>query len=111
MSEGVQILKALADENRWRLVQVLLAGPKTVSALVEETGLSQYNVSKHLRVLREAGIVDGEREGKFVYSQITPSFQTRVNADRRSLNLGCCTFHFERTPERRKAPARSARKK
>ncbi|MCB1226956.1 MAG: winged helix-turn-helix transcriptional regulator [Verrucomicrobiales bacterium] len=103
-------LKALADENRWRLVQLLLGGGCTVSDLVTRSGLSQYNVSKHLRVLRESGIAETEREGKFVYYRIAVGFQTRVSADGRSLNLGCCTFHFDRGVERRRSSPKSARK-
>jgi len=38
-----------------------------VSAIVEHTGLSQSNVSFHLRLLREAGLVKGERRGAFVF--------------------------------------------
>ncbi|MCB1236609.1 MAG: winged helix-turn-helix transcriptional regulator [Verrucomicrobiae bacterium] len=89
-------LKALADESRWRLVELLIGEPKTVSDLVAATGLSQYNVSKHLRVLRETGIAGARREGKFVRYGLTPAFRKRVSADRRSLNLGCCSFHFNR---------------
>lgn len=89
-------LKALADAHRWEFVRILLAGPRTVTSLAEETGMSQYNVSKHLKVLRETGIAESRRDGKFVHYQITPSFQSRVSADENSLHLGCCSFHFDR---------------
>ena len=59
-------LKALADETRWSIVQTLLEQPQTVSQLVEGLGITQYNVSKHLRVLREAGIVAAHRSGRTV---------------------------------------------
>ena len=91
-------LKALADENRWQLVRALLAGPRTVSSLVGETGLSQYNVSKHLKVLRDTGIAEAHREGKFVHYRITPAFQSRVSSDDQSLDLGCCSFRFDAAP-------------
>ena len=95
-SSCTPFLKAFADESRWRLVQRLLAGSTTVSDLVTATGLSQYNVSKHLRVLRETGIIEPRREGKFVRYGITQAFQSRVGEDQQSLNLGCCSFHFDR---------------
>lgn len=89
-------LKALADDNRWQLVQSLLDGAKTVTILVEATGLTQYNVSKHLKVLRETGILEAQREGKFVHYRIAPSFHSKVDSDNHSLDLGCCSFHFDR---------------
>jgi DNA-binding transcriptional ArsR family regulator len=48
----------LAEPNRRRLLDLLLEQPRSVSELVERTGLSQPGASKHLRVLREAGLVD-----------------------------------------------------
>ena len=48
------MLKALADETRWRAVKELPAGPLTVNELSYRLGASQYNISKHLRILREA---------------------------------------------------------
>jgi DNA-binding transcriptional ArsR family regulator len=60
------MLKALADETRWRIVKELLARPLTVGEIVEHLDVSQYNVSKHVRVLREAGILETARDGKHV---------------------------------------------
>ncbi|MGE5072644.1 MAG: ArsR/SmtB family transcription factor [Anaerolineae bacterium] len=51
------MLVALSEPNRTRIVEVLRAGPRSVNELVEELHLTQPLVSKHLRVLREAGIV------------------------------------------------------
>ena len=51
-------LKALGDKTRWRIVEVLLGEAVTVSELAERVKVSQYNASKHLRILREAGIVE-----------------------------------------------------
>jgi DNA-binding transcriptional ArsR family regulator len=48
---------ALADPNRRTLLQLLLERPRSVSELVERLGISQPGTSKHLRVLREAGLV------------------------------------------------------
>lgn len=57
--------EAVAEPNRRRLLDALRGGPRTVSTLVEVIGLSQPAVSKHLRLLREAGLVtvrpDGQR--------------------------------------------------
>lgn len=56
-------LKALADENRIRLLLRLGEGPSRVMGLAEELGLAQASVSKHLAVLRRAGLVAVERRG------------------------------------------------
>jgi len=57
-------LKALADPNRRAILTVLRPGPHAVGAIAEEVGLSQQTASHHLRVLREAGLVVGSREGR-----------------------------------------------
>ena len=54
---------ALADENRLRLLLLLKSAPANVTALTEELGIAQASVSKHLAVLRQAGLVDVERRG------------------------------------------------
>ena len=89
-------LKALADPTRWGIVRELLGEELTVGGLVERLRVSQYNISKHLRILREAGIVETTKAGKFVQARITSGFRTRLSADSKTLNLGCCTFNFER---------------
>ena len=89
-------LKALGDETRWRLVRELLTRSQTVGELVERLGVSQYNVSKHLRVLREAGIIAGARNGRHMECSIAPAFARRLVQNQDVLDLGCCTFRFGR---------------
>lgn len=62
----------LAEPNRRRLLDVLLGGPQPVSALVEAIGMSQPVVSKHLRVLRDAGLVSVEPDGQRRLYSIRP---------------------------------------
>ena len=59
--------RALADENRLRILLSLGNGRKPVSAIVEELGLSQPLVSHHLKELRRALLVTVERRGPFIY--------------------------------------------
>jgi DNA-binding transcriptional ArsR family regulator len=54
----LQTLAALADPNRFRIVELLLSGPRPVNDIGERLRLNQPQVSKHLRVLKEAGLVD-----------------------------------------------------
>ena len=89
------MLKALADDTRWRIVRELLARPHTVGEIVERLEVSQYNVSKHLRILREAGIVEMERNGKHVQCGVAEDFRKRLTRNQTVLDLGCCTFRFD----------------
>ena len=94
----IPMLKALADETRWRLVRELLTAPATVNELTERLGASQYNVSKHLAILADAGIVEKERNGKHVRCQVTPAFRQQLSRNQDVLDLGCCTFRFDKEP-------------
>ncbi len=53
-----QTLAALAEPNRFRIVEMLRAGPRAVNDIAGGLRLGQPQVSKHLRVLRDAGLVD-----------------------------------------------------
>lgn len=59
----VERLAALADATRLRLLMRLRTGPCNVTGLAEELGVAQASVSKHLAVLRRAGLVDVQRIG------------------------------------------------
>jgi len=89
------MLKALADETRWRIVRELLAEPRMVGELVKRLNVSQYNVSKHVRILREAGILETKRDGKHVLCRVAEDFRKRLTRGGNVLDLGCCTFRFD----------------
>jgi DNA-binding transcriptional ArsR family regulator len=54
----METLRALAEPNRFQIVELLLDGPRPVGDMVDQLGLRQPQVSKHLRVLSDAGLVD-----------------------------------------------------
>ena len=54
----MEIFETLADASRRRILELLRAGERPVGVLVGELGMSQPAVSRHLRVLREAGLVE-----------------------------------------------------
>ena len=62
--------KALSEPMRLRLVYALMEGEKPVSRLVEETGALQANVSKHLGILLDAGVLARRKEGTSAYYRI-----------------------------------------
>jgi len=66
--------KVLSESSRLQIVCTLKAGRKNVSEIIDATGLGQANVSKHLKILAQAGIVNRQQEGVCVYYQIANSF-------------------------------------
>jgi len=62
--------KALSDASRLQILQNLFNGEQSVQDLCELTSMSQANVSKHLSVLAEQGIVQKRRQGLFVFYSI-----------------------------------------
>jgi ArsR family transcriptional regulator len=68
------LLKALADPVRLRLMSMIAASDETcVCELTDTFDVSQPTISHHLRVLREAGLVDSERRGTWVYYWAQPA--------------------------------------
>lgn len=66
-----EICQALSDPNRILILYELHSGPRNVGELAETLGLSQPTVSRHLKVLRERGVVLTQREGTSVYYSLT----------------------------------------
>lgn len=66
--------KVLSESSRLQIVCALKMGQKNVSEIIEATGLGQANVSKHLKILAQAGIVKRQQQGVCVYYQIANSF-------------------------------------
>ncbi|MCB1128406.1 MAG: winged helix-turn-helix transcriptional regulator [Verrucomicrobiae bacterium] len=95
----ISYLKALADESRWQIVRAVLERPRTVNELAEALGVSQYNISKHLRILRAADIIESERQGKHIVSRINPRLRNDVKEGELAINLGCCRFSFDDSPD------------
>ena len=68
-----RICYALGDPTRVLILYALSGGPMCVGDLVEALGLSQPTVSRHLRVLRERGLANTEREGTSIYYSLADS--------------------------------------
>jgi DNA-binding transcriptional ArsR family regulator len=62
----------VAEPARREILDLLIDGPRPVGELVTQTGLSQPNTSRHLRVLREAGLVDSRPEGQRRLYELRP---------------------------------------
>ena len=98
-TDCTDILKALADRTRLRLIKALLSADFGVNELTERLAISQYNTSKHLRVLREAGIVDLRAIGARREYFIAHGFRRRLQREGPVLDFGCCTFRFDQLPD------------
>lgn len=92
-------LKALSDETRWQIVGLLLERPLTVTEIASQLEASQYNISKHLRILREAGLIVTAKEGRHVRSEVASLCRCKYDASRTCLDLGWCQFYFEDPPD------------
>lgn len=90
-----EILKVLADETRLGVVRQLMAGPKHVGEMNDVLHVEPTLLSHHLRVLRDALVVEAERDGKAVRYRLSP----HVDSRRRGLvlDLGCCRLDFSST--------------
>ncbi|MFD9815819.1 ArsR/SmtB family transcription factor [Streptomyces sp. NPDC059080] len=71
-SVDTDLMRVLADPLRLRIVTLLAHETLCTTHLVEETGARQTNLSNHLRVLREAGVVETEPCGRFTYYKLRP---------------------------------------
>lgn len=76
------VLAALADPTRLRIVSILLDAPDGSCCgcdLEQPLELSQPTISHHLKVLREAGLVEGERQGRWVHYRVLPDRLAEVS--------------------------------
>ncbi|WP_424216206.1 ArsR/SmtB family transcription factor (plasmid) [Streptomyces sp. BI20] len=71
-SVDADLMRVLGDPLRLRIVALLARETLCTTHLVEETGARQTNLSNHLKVLREAGVVDTEPCGRFTYYRLRP---------------------------------------
>ena len=72
LRDGRMAFEVLAEPNRRLILDLLLEQPRSVGELVAETGLSQPGTSKHLRVLREAGLVRVEKDAQRRMYELNP---------------------------------------
>jgi ArsR family transcriptional regulator, arsenate/arsenite/antimonite-responsive transcriptional repressor len=77
-----QTVKAIADSYRLRMLATLARAEQAVCVcdFTDALPLNQSTVSHHLRILREAGLVTGERRGTWVYYQLAPEARDRISA-------------------------------
>ena len=70
MRDLMQITKALADENRIRVLLALREGELCACQITELFGLAPSTMSKHMSILYQAGLVDSRKEGRWIYFRL-----------------------------------------
>ncbi|MBI4068007.1 winged helix-turn-helix transcriptional regulator [Candidatus Kaiserbacteria bacterium] len=66
--------KGIGNENRYRILEALMRGPRTVGEIAARLRMAQPAVSQNLTVLKSANLVDDERQGQEVYYSINVSY-------------------------------------
>ena len=91
-----RLLRALADPDRLRIVRCLRQGPKNVSEIAADLGVLVVNISHHLGVLRQAGLVEDEKQGRYVVYRLHPDVYHPGPEDcsTEQLDLGCCKLEI-----------------
>ncbi|MGW0521840.1 ArsR/SmtB family transcription factor [Crossiella sp. NPDC003009] len=82
-AELARVFKALGDPVRLRLLSLIAShagGEACVCDLTDAFELTGPTISHHLKVLREAGIIDGERRGTWIYYRVLPSMLQTLSA-------------------------------
>ena len=69
---NARIFKAFCDENRLRILELLQSGEKCACKLLEDLNIQQSTLSHHMKILCDAGVVQGRREGKWTHYSIDP---------------------------------------
>jgi DNA-binding transcriptional ArsR family regulator len=85
-------LSALAAPERIKIIRFLRSGPHNVTEIAEMLATAPVNVTHHMGVLKQAGIVSSCKKGRFVYYALVPGFlQTNCEeGGKEYLDLGCC---------------------
>ena len=92
------IFKAFCDENRIRIIKLLRTGEKCACKLLEEINVTQPTLSHHMKILCDAGIVVGRKEGKWMHysistqgiEQVKECLQLLTTLDKKGENKSCC---------------------
>jgi ArsR family transcriptional regulator len=76
MKELVKVMKALSDPNRVKVLKMLQKGEMCVCKIQDALGIAQPTVSKHLKILEDAGLVSRRKEGLWAHYSLTDGGQS-----------------------------------
>lgn len=89
--ECAKVLKALSDDTRLKILGFLFKGEYSVSEIACSTDIDYSQVSHHLGVLRNAGLVLDNKDGKYVMYKLHPEFHKQND---NVLDFSCCSIKF-----------------
>jgi ArsR family transcriptional regulator len=89
--QAQQLLRALADPVRMRVIQSLGEGERCVCDLTRELELAQSKLSFHLKVLRDAGLISARQQGRWMYYRLQPTPLLRLRDWLDQLSEHCAT--------------------
>jgi DNA-binding transcriptional ArsR family regulator len=88
------LLQAIAEPNRIRIIDCLRTGSKNVTQLADLLKVEIVNVSHHLGVLRTARLVQAEKNGRFVIYSLAPAYFSSDDANATLVDLGWCKIEI-----------------
>jgi ArsR family transcriptional regulator len=90
-----EIMKALAEPRRWQIVELLSCEELCVCHVAEELGIAQPLASHHLKVLREAGLVESTKHRQWTYYRLRAGALETIEARLHAI-ASCCPTPGER---------------
>ena len=80
MRDAVMFARALADETRWRIIQLVLDQAFCVCELADILEMPQSTVSSHVQIIRKAGLLESEKREKWTYFRVDPAHLAVIRA-------------------------------
>ena len=105
MREFMDVTKALADVNRVRALMILKGRELCVCQIIELLGLAPSTVSKHMSILRQARLVDGRKEGRWIHYRRADTASSPYVADTLAWLDQCLTDNATVRADRKKLEA------
>lgn len=94
--ETAELFKALADESRLRILNLLLEKEMCVTEMIRQLNLAQSLVSHHLKILKNVNLVDSVRMGQKICYHLHPQVKQNLSESKQqTLDLKCCEISFK----------------
>lgn len=94
VAECAEVLRAMGNEARLSILRTLVDGPLCVSDLCAALDLEQSFTSRHLGILRNAGLVLARRDAQRVIYALHPDVRRDLQSPDPAIDLGCCQLRF-----------------
>ena len=100
MKKLIEFFKAMGEDTRVKIIDMLLNEEMCICELIEELGLSQSAVSHHVKILKQAELVNDRRDGKWTYYSINvPGFEKHLKSMQENLFIPISGYTYKKKPE------------